>query len=116
MDPRQGDASIMHDDVYGALQKVVRSAQCITGSTLPPLQDTYSTRCHRKAKKIIEDINHLSHGLFTPLSSRRRVHVLLLWRSPHLPERGEFRGAPTSQKVLDYFIILVKLTHSLSKS
>jgi hypothetical protein len=25
---------------------------------LPALQDTYSTRCHRKAKKIIKDNNH----------------------------------------------------------
>jgi hypothetical protein len=32
----------------------------ITGGTLPDLQDIYSTRCHRKAKKIIKD---LSHGL-----------------------------------------------------
>jgi hypothetical protein len=38
---------------------------------LQALQDTYSTRCHRKAKKI-KDINHPSHGLFTPLSSRKR--------------------------------------------
>ena len=44
---------------------------CITGGTLPALQDTYSTRCHRKAKNIIKDSNHPSHGLFTPLSSRR---------------------------------------------
>ncbi|XP_064873763.1 sialin-like isoform X1 [Oncorhynchus nerka] len=35
-------------------------------------QDTFSTRCHRKAKKIIKDNNHPSHCLFTPLSSRRR--------------------------------------------
>ena len=55
-----------------ALQRVVRSAQCITLGKLPALHDTYSTRCHRKAKKIIKDINHLSHCLFTPLSSRRR--------------------------------------------
>ena len=33
------------------LQRVVRSAQHITRGTLPFLQDTYSTRCHRKAKK-----------------------------------------------------------------
>ncbi|KAK6296455.1 hypothetical protein J4Q44_G00325970, partial [Coregonus suidteri] len=46
-----------------ALQRVVRSVQSITGSTLPALEDTYSTRCHRKAKKIIKDINHPSHGL-----------------------------------------------------
>ena len=39
---------------------------------LPALQDTYTTRCHRKAIKIIKDNNHPSHCLFTPLSSRRR--------------------------------------------
>uniref|UniRef100_A0A8C7T6I6 Reverse transcriptase domain-containing protein n=1 Tax=Oncorhynchus mykiss TaxID=8022 RepID=A0A8C7T6I6_ONCMY len=55
-----------------ALQRMVRSAQRITGDKLPALHDTYSTRCHRKAKKIIKDINHLSHWLFTPLPSRRR--------------------------------------------
>jgi hypothetical protein len=55
-----------------ALQRVVRSAQCITGGILPALHDTYSTRCHRKAKKIIKNNNHPSHCLFTPLPSRRR--------------------------------------------
>uniref|UniRef100_A0A8K9UWL6 Reverse transcriptase domain-containing protein n=1 Tax=Oncorhynchus mykiss TaxID=8022 RepID=A0A8K9UWL6_ONCMY len=55
-----------------ALQRVVRSAQRITGGKLPALQDTYTTRCHRKAIKIIKDINHPSHCMFTPLSSRRR--------------------------------------------
>ena len=53
------------------LQKVVRSAQRITGGKLPALQVTYITRCHRKAKKIIKDNNHPIHCLFTPLSSRR---------------------------------------------
>ncbi|XP_071207311.1 outer dense fiber protein 2-like isoform X1 [Salvelinus alpinus] len=53
------------------LQRVVRSAQRITGGKLPALQDTYNTRCHRKEKKIIKDNNHPSHYLFTPLSSRR---------------------------------------------
>jgi hypothetical protein len=54
-----------------ALQRVVRSAQFITRGTLLALQDTYCTRCHRKAKNI-KDINHPSNSLFTPLSSRRR--------------------------------------------
>jgi hypothetical protein len=54
-----------------ALQRVVRSAQYITGGKLPALQDTYTTRCHRKDKKIIKDNNHPSHCLFTPLPSRR---------------------------------------------
>jgi hypothetical protein len=35
-----------------ALQRVVRSAQRIIGGKLLALQDTYSTRCHLKAKKI----------------------------------------------------------------
>jgi gmma-aminobutyric acid receptor subunit gamma len=55
-----------------ALQRIVRSAQCITEGKLPALQDTYTTQCHRKAIKIIKDNNHPSHCLFTPLSSRRR--------------------------------------------
>ena len=54
-----------------ALQRVVRSAQRITGGKLPALQDIYSTRCHRKAKNIIKDNNHPSHCLFTLLSSKR---------------------------------------------
>ena len=45
-----------------ALQRVRWSAQRIPRGTL---QDTYSTQCHRKAKKIIKYINHLSHSLFT---------------------------------------------------
>jgi hypothetical protein len=44
-----------------AFQRVVRSAQRITGGKLPALQDTYSTQCHRKGKKIIKDINHPRH-------------------------------------------------------
>ena len=56
---------------HKALQRVVQSAQRITGK-LPHLQDTYSTRCPRKAKKIIENNNHPSHCLFTPLPPRRR--------------------------------------------
>ena len=46
-----------------ALQKVVRSAQRLTGGTLPALQDNYNTSCHRNAKKIIKDLSHPSHGL-----------------------------------------------------
>ena len=56
---------------HRALQRVVLSAQRITGGKLPALQVTYSTRCHRKAKKIIKDNNHPSHCLFAPLQSRR---------------------------------------------
>ena len=54
-----------------APQRVVWSAQSITGGKLPALQDTYSTRCHRKAKNIIKYNNHPSYSLFTLCSSRR---------------------------------------------
>jgi hypothetical protein len=62
-----------------ALQRVVRSAQRITGGKLPALQDTYSTRCHRKAKMINKDNIYPSHCLFTPLSSRRRSQYRCIW-------------------------------------
>jgi hypothetical protein len=55
-----------------ALQRVLWSAQRITGGKLPALQDTYSTRYHRRAKKIIKNNNHPSHCLFILLLSRRR--------------------------------------------
>jgi hypothetical protein len=54
-----------------ALQRVVWSAQRITGGTPSSLQDIYSTQCHRKAKKIIKDLSYPSHDLFTRLPSRR---------------------------------------------
>jgi hypothetical protein len=57
---------------HRVLQRGVWSAQHITRGKLPALQDTYSTQHHRKAKKIIKDINPPSHSLFTLLSSRRR--------------------------------------------
>jgi hypothetical protein len=39
---------------HKALQKVVRSTQRITGGKLPAFEDIYTTRCHRKAQKIIK--------------------------------------------------------------
>ena len=38
----------------------------------PALQNTYTTGCHRKAKKIIKNNNHPRHCLLTQLPSRRR--------------------------------------------
>jgi hypothetical protein len=54
-----------------ATPSTARSAQRITAGKLPTLHDTYNTQCHRKANKIIKDINHPSHCLFTLLPSRR---------------------------------------------
>ncbi|XP_071198244.1 uncharacterized protein [Salvelinus alpinus] len=66
---------------HRALQRVMRSTQHITGEKRPTLQDTYSTQCHRKAKKIIKVNNHPSHCLFTQLSSGRRGQA-----DPHYAE------------------------------
>ena len=44
-----------------ALQRVVRTAQYITGAKLPAIQDLYTRWCQRKALKIVKDSSHPSH-------------------------------------------------------
>ncbi len=46
-----------------ALQRVVRTARHIVGGELPSLQDIYTRRCIRKARRIIKDSSHPSHRL-----------------------------------------------------
>ena len=53
-----------------ALQRVVRTAQYITGAKLPAIQDLYTRRCQRKALKI--DSSHPSHRLFFLLPDGKR--------------------------------------------
>jgi gmma-aminobutyric acid receptor subunit gamma len=60
-----------------ALQRVVRSTQHITGGKLPALQDTYTSRCHRKAIKIIKDNKHPSNCMVTPLSSITHSYIFM---------------------------------------
>ncbi len=55
-----------------ALQRVVWTARHIVGSELPSLQDIYTRRCIRKARRIIKDSNHPSHSLLSLLPSGRR--------------------------------------------
>ena len=64
-----------------ALQRVVQSAQQVTGGKPHAFQNTYSTRCHRKDKKIIKDNNHPSHCLVTPttIQKARSVQVHQSW-------------------------------------
>jgi gmma-aminobutyric acid receptor subunit gamma len=38
-----------------ALQRVMRTAQYITGAKLPAIQDLYTRRCQRKALKMVKD-------------------------------------------------------------
>ncbi|KAI4905095.1 hypothetical protein NFI96_019613, partial [Prochilodus magdalenae] len=55
------------------LQRVVKTAQHITATTLPPIREIYDKRCLRKAVNISSDPTHSSHPLFQPLPSRKRV-------------------------------------------
>jgi hypothetical protein len=41
-----------------ALQRVVRTAQYITGTELPAIQDIYIRRCERNIRKIVQDLSH----------------------------------------------------------
>ena len=63
-------------------QRVVWSAQRITRGKLPALQDTNSTRCHRKVIKIIKDY-HPCHCLFTVYHSAIQFVTEALYTTHH---------------------------------
>ena len=46
-----------------ALQRVVRTAQYISGAELPAIQDLYTRECQRKDLKIVKDSSHPRHRL-----------------------------------------------------
>ena len=58
------------------LQRVVKTAQRITGSSLPTIEAVHSKRCLRRARSIVKDSSHPSHRLFALLPSGRRYRVL----------------------------------------
>ncbi len=60
-----------------ALQRVVRLAERISGSTLPSLQGIYLKRCRSRAAKIIKDSNHPGNNFFILLPSGRRYRSML---------------------------------------
>ncbi len=59
-----------------ALQRVVWTARHIVGGELPSLQDMYTRRCIRKARRSINDSSHPSHRLFSLLPSGRRLRSI----------------------------------------
>ncbi len=59
-----------------ALQRVVQTARHIVGGELPSLQDIYTRRCTRKARRIIKDSSHPSHRLLSLLPSGRRLRSI----------------------------------------
>ncbi|KAK1805630.1 hypothetical protein P4O66_019905, partial [Electrophorus voltai] len=61
-----------------ALQRVVRSAECITHRELPDLQSIYYKRCQTKARRIVKDPTHPNNRLFS-------VEMTPLFHPPHRP-------------------------------
>ncbi len=64
------------------LQRVVRTAERIIGTTLPSLQELYSSRVSERAGKITLDPSHPAHSLFELLPSGQR------YRAPERPGTG----------------------------
>ncbi|KAK3556543.1 hypothetical protein QTP70_009202 [Hemibagrus guttatus] len=62
------------------VQRIVRTAEKISGVSLPSITDMYTTRCIRKANSIVDDPTHPLHTLFTLLPSGKRFQYI----SPHL--------------------------------
>ncbi len=58
------------------LQRVVRTAERIIGTTLPTLQELYLSRVSKRACKITLDPSHPAHSLFELLPSGRRYRAL----------------------------------------
>ncbi|KAK0137698.1 repressor of the inhibitor of the protein kinase [Merluccius polli] len=57
-------------------ERIVRTAERITGASLPSLPVIYSTQCLRKAASIVKDSTHPSHAVFSLLPSGRRYRSL----------------------------------------
>ena len=60
------------------LQRVVKTAQYITGTQLPRVPDIHRKRCLQKAQSIIKNTSHPIHGLLIKLPSGRRYRCLLV--------------------------------------
>ncbi len=59
------------------LQRTVRTAERIIGAPLPSLQELYTSRVRKRAKKVTLDPSHPAHSLFVLLPSGQR------YRSQH---------------------------------
>jgi gmma-aminobutyric acid receptor subunit gamma len=58
------------------LPRVALMAQCITEAELPAIQDIYTRRYLRKARKIVKDCSHPGYGLFSLLPSDKRYRSI----------------------------------------
>ncbi|KAL6112497.1 uncharacterized protein ACO6RY_09243 [Pungitius sinensis] len=67
----------------GRLQRVIRSAERVTGCNLPSLQDLFASRSLKRARKIVAEPSHPGHELFVPLPSGRRLRSIRTKTSRH---------------------------------
>ncbi len=58
------------------LQRTVRTAERIIGAPLPSLQELYTSRVRKRAKKVTLVPSHPAHSLFVLLPSGRRYRSL----------------------------------------
>ncbi len=58
------------------LQRTVRTAERIIGAPLPSLQELYTSRVRKRAKKVTLDPSHPAHSLIVLLPSGRRYRSL----------------------------------------
>ncbi len=68
---------VIHQTRTAKLYRVVRLAECISGSTLPSLQGIYLKRCKSRAAKIIKDSTHPGNHLFRLLPSGKRFRSMM---------------------------------------
>ncbi len=61
---------------WKSLQRVMRTAEKIIGSPLPPIQATAREHCLTKGQSISRDPSHPHHGLFSLLASGKRFRSL----------------------------------------
>ncbi|XP_061826589.1 uncharacterized protein [Nerophis lumbriciformis] len=59
-----------------SLQRVVRTAEKIIRTPLPPIQEIAKSRCLTRAQKICKDSSHPHQGLFSLLDSRKKFRSL----------------------------------------
>ena len=80
-----------------ALQRVVKTAQYIIGTQLPPIVDLQRQRCLSRARGILKDPSHPNHRLFSLLPSGRRYRSI---------------GCRTSRLKNSFFPVAVSLLNS----
>jgi hypothetical protein len=78
------------------LQRVVYTAQYITGAELPTIQDLYTRRCQRKALTIVKDSRHQSHRRFSLLLHGKQYQCTV-WKQHDLEQLSFY---PPSHKRL----------------